>query len=131
MAIDNQRKAKALMRKMKAQLPIPVRATRDLVRTMKPHNLKLKRGQKLSIKSLFYMGDVGGIACDVTPPGAKAAVVCSLTQVEIDPDHPLLKEIRDYQRVRKEGIARKGRKPGSAFIEPSKKKRSRRRKRRR
>jgi len=67
MTIDNQRQAKALMCKMKAQLPIPARATSELVRVLKPHDLKLKRGQELSIKNLFYMGDTGGISCDVTP----------------------------------------------------------------
>jgi len=137
MTIDNQKQAQALMRKMEAQLPIPVQATSELVRTMKPHGLKLERGQGLSIKSLFYMGDMGGITCDVTPPGAESAVVCSLTQVKIDPDHPLAEEIRAYQRMRRQGIAQAGRRPGGVTIkpdeeeEPRKKKRRRRRKRRR
>ncbi|MEE8392354.1 MAG: hypothetical protein V3S14_16370, partial [Anaerolineae bacterium] len=99
---------------------------------MKPHGLKIKRGQELSIKNLFYMGDEGGISCDVTPPEPKSAVVCSLTHVEIDPDHPLAEEIRAYQKARKEGIARKGRISGSALfpseaIKPRQRKRRRRR----
>ncbi len=92
MTIDDYAKAQALMRKMETQLPIPVRATKEFVRIMKPHGLKIKRGQALFIKGLVYAGDEGGITCDVTPPEAHAAVVCSLTHVEIDPDHPLAKE---------------------------------------
>lgn len=125
MKIDDQKQAKALMKKMEAQLPISVRATDELVRTMKPHDLELKRGQELSIKSLFYMGDMGGITCDVTPPGANSAVLCSLTQVKIDPDHPLAEEIQAYQRARKKGITRSRRRSGSAFIGPHKKRRKR------
>jgi hypothetical protein len=49
MTIDDYAKAQALMRKMEAQLPIPVRATKEFVRIMKPHGLKIKRGQELSI----------------------------------------------------------------------------------
>lgn len=125
MKIDDQKQAKALMKKMEAQLPIPVRATSELIRTMKPHGLKLKRGQELSIKRLFYMGDMGGITCDVTPPGANSAVLCSLTQVEIDPDHPLVEEIQAYQQARKKGITRSRRRSGSAFIGSHKKRRKR------
>ena len=132
MTIDDYAKAQALMRKMEAQLPIPVRASKGLVRLMKPHGLKLKRDQELSIKGLFYAGDEGGITCDVTPPEAKSAVVCSLTHVEINPDHPLAEEVQAYQQARKEGIVREGRISSSAFI-PSEaiKPRKRRRRRRR
>lgn len=130
MTIDDQKQAKALMKKMEARLPIPVRATSELVRTVKPHDLKLKRGQELSIKSLFYLGDVGGIACDVTPPGAGSGIVCSLTHVEIDSDHPLSEEIRTYQRARKKGLDREGRTSASASIDPGKKGKPRKKKRR-
>ncbi len=131
MTIDDYANAQALIRKMEAQLPIPVRATKEFVRIMKPHGLKVKRNQALSIKGLFYMGNEGGITCDVTPPDAHTAVVCSLTQVGIDPDHPLADEIRAYQKARKEGIVRDGRLSGSTFIPSSTNARPRKRKRRR
>ena len=130
MTIDDYAKAQALMRKMEAQLPIQVRATKEFVRIMKPHGLKIKRGQELSIQGLFYLGDEGGISCDVTPPEAKSAVVCSLTHVEIAPDHPLAEEVQAYQQARKEGIAREGRISSSAFI-PSAAIEARKRRRRR
>ncbi len=131
MTIDDYAQAQALMREMEAQLPIPVRVTKEFVRVMRPHGLQVKRDQALSIKSLFYAGDEGGITCDVTPPEAHTAIVCSLTQVRIAPDHPLAEEIRAYQKARKEGIAQEGRISGSAFIPPSQKAGPRKKKRRR
>jgi hypothetical protein len=131
MTIDDYAEAKALMREMETQLPIPVRATKEFVCLMKPHGLEVKRGQELSIKDLFYLGDEGGIACDVTPPEANSAVVCSLTHVEIAPSHPLAEKVQVYQQARKKGLAWDGRISTSAFIPPSKKTRPRKRKRRR
>ncbi|MCP4543139.1 MAG: hypothetical protein GY832_38995 [Chloroflexi bacterium] len=131
MAIDDYAQAQELMRKMKAQVPIPARATKEFVRVMKPHRPKFKRDQELSIKSLFYAGDEGGITCDVTPPESNLAIVCSLTQLRIAPDHPLAKEIRAYQKARKEGIAQEGRVSGSVFRPPSTNVRPRKKKRRR
>lgn len=117
------------MRKMKAQLPIPVRATSKLARLLKPGGVKLGRGQELFIKNLFYMGDAGGISCDVTPPETSPAIVCSLTQIEINSDHPLAEEIRDYQQARKRRLSRANRGADAAFIEPSEKSNPRKRKR--
>jgi hypothetical protein len=131
MTIDDYTQTQALMRKMEAQLPIPARATKEFVRVMKPHGLQVKRDQVLSIKGLFYAGDEGGITCDVTPPEAHTAVVCSLTHVRIAPNHPLAEEIRVYQMARKEGIAREGRISSSVFIPPSERAGPRKRKRRR
>jgi hypothetical protein len=130
--IDDQAQAKALMRKMEAQfqLPIPVRATEEFVRLIKSHGLKLERHQALSIKGLFYAGDEGGITCDVTPPETDAAIVCSLTHVEIEPDHPLAEEIRAYQQARKKELARKGCVPSSVLI-PNEALEARKRRRRR
>ncbi|MCP4544657.1 MAG: hypothetical protein GY832_46750 [Chloroflexi bacterium] len=131
MTIDDYAQAQELVHKMKAQLPIPARATKEFVRVMNPHRPRFKRDQELSIKSLFYAGDEGGITCDVTPSESQTAIVCSLTQIRITPDHPLAEEIRAYQKARKEGIAREGRVSGSVFSPPSTNARPRKRKRRR
>jgi hypothetical protein len=115
--IDNQAQAKALMRKMEAHLPIPARPTDVLIRLMKPHGASLTRDQPLSIKAVFYLGDEGGILCDVTVPG-QVAMVCSVTQVEISSDHPLAGEIRAYQEERTRKIAQTNREAGSIFMPP-------------
>jgi hypothetical protein len=120
--IDNYAQAKELMRKMQAQLPIPVRPTQALIRLMSQHEMQLTRDQVLTIKSLFYAGDEGGIVCDVTV-SSKTPMVCSITQVEISLDHPLAGEIRAYQRERTRKLAKTERVAGSVFIPPSRKRR--------
>jgi hypothetical protein len=106
--IDNQRQVKELLQQMKEQLPIPVLATDGLVRSMKRQLPELKRQRQLTIKSVLYLGDDGGIMCDITPDGSKSAVVCSLTHVEISEDHPLAAEIQAYQQARTRKLAALG-----------------------
>jgi hypothetical protein len=100
MLIDNQKQVKELLQQMKEQLPIPALATDGLVRSMKRQLPQLRRQRQLLIKSVLYIGDEGGIMCDITPDGADSAVLCSLTHVEIPDDHPLAAEIQAYQQAR-------------------------------
>jgi hypothetical protein len=106
--IDDRRQVKALLQQMKKQLPIPVLATDVLARSMRRQLPELKRQRQLSIKSVLYSGDEGGILCDITPDGAKSVVLCSLTQLEILADHPLAAEIQAYQHARTRKLAARG-----------------------
>jgi hypothetical protein len=120
--IDDYAKAKALVEKMKASLPIPVRATADLARATKQFQAKIAAGQELVIKSVFYMGDEGGIACDVTPPGMeKTPIICSLTHLVVLPGHPLADELAAYQVARTRKLARQGSGKPMSFTIKSKK----------
>jgi hypothetical protein len=126
--IDDYDKAQELMRKLEAGLPIPARPTSTLLRLLRQQGLKLARDQELPIRRLFYMGDEGGISCDVTPPGLeKTPIICSITQVEVSPDHPLAGEIQNYQRERTGKLRRTGGEPVGFTVEPRRKKRRRRR----
>jgi len=123
--IDDHDKAMALLQKMEAQLPIPARPTSALARSMKDKGIHMLHNEKLSIKRVFYMGDEGGIMCDVTPIGAEAkkeAVVCSLTHLRVDSGHPLAGEIHAYQEERMRKLAQQGgpRAPFSFTVEPRK-----------
>ncbi len=106
--IDNQQQVKELLRQMKEQLPIPALATDGMVRSMKRQLPELKRQRQLSIKSVLYIGDEGGIMCDITPDGSANVVLCSLTHVEIPNDHPLAAEIQAYQQARTQKLAALG-----------------------
>ena len=65
---------------------------------LKQFPTKIVVGQELAIKSVFYMGDEGGIMCDMTPPDmATTPVICSLTHLEVLPGHPLTDDLRAYQ----------------------------------
>ena len=79
--IDYQAEVDALMHDMEANLPIPVKPTSQLERDMQRKGKPFS--SKLSIHSIFYAGDDGGIMCAVTPPdtNAKEVVVVSLTHL--------------------------------------------------
>ena len=104
--IDDTAQASALVDKMNASAPIPARPTRQLVDTLRQKGVSLGRDPKLEIKKVFYMGDEGGITCDITPPGCNDAILCSVTHLRIHPKHPLAGEIRAYQETRTRRLAR-------------------------
>jgi hypothetical protein len=110
--IDDYAKATALVERMKASLPIPARPTRQLVELLHSKGLSLGADPRLEIKDVYYAGDMGGISCDVTPPGSKEVVVCSVTHLRIHPRHPLAAEIRAYQETRVRRLAGWGSGPG-------------------
>ena len=97
--IDDVVKATALADKMNASVPIPARPTRQVVDLLRSKGVSLGREPTLEIKKVYYMGDEGGICCDVTPAGSREAVVCSVTHLRVHPKHPLAGEIRAYQQT--------------------------------
>ena len=97
----------------------------QFIRTMKAQGVKIARDQELPIKRVFYMGDEGGISCDVTPPGMKDPVICSITHIRIKASHPLAKEIRAYQMERKQRLAQTGGGAPTYFTVKPRKKRKR------
>lgn len=122
--IDDYAQAMELMQKMEEQLPIPVRLDSAVTRMLQGKGLITTRGQEFEIKRVFYLGDEGGIMCDVTPTkDAREAVVVSLTHLLVPAQHPLAQEIRAYQRERVRRIARSGgsAKPSSFTVRPRKK----------
>jgi hypothetical protein len=123
--IDDYDKAMDLLRKMEAQLPISAKPTSAYVRAMREQGVKVKRTQLLKIRSLVYIGDEGGILCDVTPSReAKQVRLVSLTHLEVNPHHALAREIRAYQRTRTNKLKEQGpSEPSSFTVRPRKKRR--------
>jgi hypothetical protein len=124
--IDAYAKAMELVRKMETHLPIPARPTGAYIRAMRERGVKVAHDQELQVKRVFYLGDEGGIACDVTPSrDAKEAVVVSLTHLRVRRQHPLAQEIRAYQRERTRRLAQSGgpREPSQFTVRPRKKRR--------
>ena len=106
--IDDYAKAMQLVRKMEQNLPIPARPTGAFIGAMKASGVKIARNQEMSIKAVFYMGDEGGISCDVTPPGMKDPIICSITHIRVKSSHLLAEEIRSYQMKRQKRLAQAG-----------------------
>jgi hypothetical protein len=124
--IDDYAQAMELVCKVEAHLPIPARPTGAFIRAMRDRGIKVARDQELQIKRVFYLGDEGGIVCDVTPSrDAREAVVVSLTHLRVRREHPLAQEIRAYQRARTMRIAQsdRPREPSHFTARPRKKRR--------
>jgi hypothetical protein len=99
--IDDPRTVAELIGKLESHIPIPAKPTGPLVQQLRARGSKLMKDRVLFIRRVFYLGDEGGIMCDVTQSrAAKEAIVVSLTHLRIPPDHPLFREIRAYQLAR-------------------------------
>ena len=104
--IDDRAKVTELMEKMEAQLPIPVFPKKPLVQTLRDKGKKITSQYMLFIKSVIYLGDDGGIGCDLGYiSDGEEVLVCSLTHLSLNPRHPLAKKIHSYQRQRKIRLA--------------------------
>jgi hypothetical protein len=105
MLVDNHAQAKALIKKLQANLPIKVRVRKEIAKKM------LLKGEKINpeidyyMDIIQYMGDEGGITCSLVsetddPETIETVYAFSLTHLTIDPEHPLASEVREYQRQR-------------------------------
>jgi hypothetical protein len=122
--IDNYAEAMELMRKMEAQLPIPVHLNKMTIKTLREKGIKISSNQIVPVNSLVYLGDEGGIGCEVQIPGdEKNVVIVSLTHVRVIPDQPLTKDIWAYQLERSKKLAERDGlfKPFEYTVKPSKK----------
>jgi len=109
MNIDNVAEAQRLVEKMNANLPIIVRPNTALVKILRKKGINADRYKPLEIHNAIYMGNEGGISCDVTPKGQeKVAFICSLTQLEVMGDDDLAQEMKAYQQKRLKSLAQHG-----------------------
>lgn len=130
--IDDYTDAVQLVRKMEAQLPIPVRPTQTFIQAMRANGIQVSSEQDLQIGSVLYMGDEGGIGCAVEVPGEpKTVIVASVTHIHIKASHPLAEEILTYQIERTQRLSQtnKGCRTPTQFTVKPRKKGKRRRKR--
>lgn len=99
--IDDAAQVKDLIEKMKAHLPIPVTATKELLR-----NLKMSKAV-IKISDVMYMGDEGGIVCllEIQENDSTANLV-SLTHLSFAATHPLAGDVKKYQTARIPKLAR-------------------------
>jgi hypothetical protein len=124
--IDDYTQAMELARKMEAHLPIPARPTGAFIRAMRERGVQVARDQELQIQDVFYLGDEGGISCNVTPSkDAEEVLIVSLTHLRVRRQHPLAQEIRAYQRERTRRLAQSGgpMEPSHFTVRPRKKRR--------
>jgi hypothetical protein len=82
--IDDLATVASLMEQLEADLPIPAYPSKELLRALRQRGTKIGAERLLYIQRVFYLGDEGGIMCDVTPThDAKTAFVVSLTHLRV------------------------------------------------
>ena len=105
--IDNAEKTKHYS-KLQAALPLPARATSELVATIQAKHPATKISVDCSITEISYAGDEGGIVCRFNPgPPFEDVVYTSITHLRFDPRQPLSREIAVYQKHRIKRLRRR------------------------
>ncbi len=106
MQIDDYAQATALTEKLKASLPLQVRPTKQLVKSLKAQGKTLNPDREYTVDSVFYSGDMGGITCALKADSeAKEVFTVSITHLKVDPEHPLAAELQAYQSRRTRALA--------------------------
>ncbi len=96
--IDNHSEVTELIEKMKEVLPIDAYPTKKLCHSMQNKNdIKMKVKNLLKIIDVLYLGDEGGIVCDISDKNSKETLIVSLTHLRIKNLHSFTKEIKAYQ----------------------------------
>ena len=106
-SVDDVPKAIELVEKMKSALPITARPSKILVNALKKQGMSLNPYRDVQIREVHYMGDEGGITCNITPAGKETTpLLCSITHLLVPHEHPLYVEIRKYQKEREDKLAK-------------------------
>ena len=105
--IDNPVQVERLLAKLLAAVPIPARATPELVSRIQAQDITPEIKSNCMIAAIHYAGDEGGIVCklDFGIP-AENAVFTSITHLRFDPRLPLTREITAYQKHRVKRLQR-------------------------
>ena len=106
--IDNPKQVAALIQKLKANLPIPAKATDALIHNLRNNSINISPKTSIEIADVMYMGDEGGICCALkVTDQEEVAVVVSLTHLRLLNVNPLSSDVRAYQTLRTKKLARK------------------------
>lgn len=103
--IDNYEEAIALVDKMEACLPIPIKGTPELMEMLQNKGHNVPTNYIFEVEKVLYGGDEGGILCAVKEYTDKNLLITSLTHLRIADNHPLAREIKDYQHKRSMRLA--------------------------
>lgn len=92
-----------LTRKLKESVPFTAFPLRTLVQSLRIKGQPITLKTKLTIKDVYNSGDITGIVCSTEQIGDNV-LACALTQLIVSHNHPLYKEIKDYQKKRNKRI---------------------------
>ena len=100
--IDDPEKTDIFISRLKDVLPINVRITEDLRRTLVAKSPEMPIATSCQVIDVFNLGDEGGVACclDIGGPATTAVHIVSITHLMFDRRLPLFRAIDAYQRHR-------------------------------
>jgi hypothetical protein len=106
--IDNQDQVERLLRKLNEALPLPARATRALIASLRERNSATRVTLDCEVAKVVYMGDEGGVTCQVTfdREEEKEVFLVSITHLAFDRRLSIAHEIAAYQKHRIKRILR-------------------------
>ena len=105
--IDNQDQTERLLRKLTEVLPLSALATPPLMANLRGRSSAAEITMNCKVTSVFYLGDEGGITCQVTFDEKKEEVfLVSITHLAFDRRLAIAREIAAYQKRRIKRIRR-------------------------
>jgi hypothetical protein len=106
--IENMDKVGRTMGKLRAALPFPARIPPALMATLRGRSAGAEIAAEGMVKDVFYMGEEGGITCNVTFDEEEHSEVflVSITQLAFDRRLPFAHDIEAYQKHRIKRIRR-------------------------
>ncbi|MGA0201407.1 MAG: hypothetical protein ACO3NK_20215, partial [Prochlorotrichaceae cyanobacterium] len=84
-SIDNYEEAIELVEDLKTVLPFTVYPEKRLVKQLHSQGVSVKPGQELTVSSILYIGDMGGIILNIETP--KTVCSISITHVLMPSEH--------------------------------------------
>lgn len=98
-----------LINEIEGALPIHAYPTKKLIHRLREGSVKIKSGHPMQIINVIYLGDSGGIGCEIKWKENQASpLIASLTHLRIDAKHPLSTKIRGYQKQRIDHLSNNG-----------------------
>lgn len=108
--IDNPVFTPQLLLEMEESLPIKAMPTKALQAVLAKKGIVVLKGSILDITKIHYLGDEGGICCEISLPfDENGSLVTSMTHLSIKQDTSLGKKILRYQKERIKKLSRQAR----------------------
>jgi hypothetical protein len=106
--IDNQDQTERLLRKLTEVLPLPALATPPLMANLRGRSSAAEINLNCKVTKVFYLGDEGGITCQVTfdEEEKEEVFLVSITHLAFDRRLAIAREITAYQKRRIKRIRR-------------------------
>jgi hypothetical protein len=104
MKIDDLAASRLLTQKLQETIPFKVFPSEFLLKFLRDRGDSPKADIDFTVEMVGYSGDAGGIMCTLALSphfaGGNEILAVSISNLKIDPEHPLASEVIEYQRSR-------------------------------